>query len=66
MDHSAEALLPIPWIGSTAGKSGRRKLDVVDWDADGDLDLIADTDHAAWSTCPEQRVCSSILTAQGS
>lgn len=31
-----------------AGKSGRRKLDVVDWDADGDLDLIADTDNAAW------------------
>ena len=48
MDHSAEALLPIPSIGSAAGKSGRRKLDVVDWDADGDLDLIADTDNAAW------------------
>ncbi len=31
-----------------AGKSGRRKLDVVDWDGDGDLDLIADTDNAAW------------------
>ncbi len=31
-----------------AGKSGRRKLDVVDWDHDGDLDLIVDTDSAAW------------------
>ena len=31
-----------------AGKSGRRKLDVVDWDGDGDLDLIADTNNAAW------------------
>lgn len=27
-----------------AGRSGRRKLDLADWDADGDLDLISDSD----------------------
>jgi hypothetical protein len=27
-----------------AGRSGRRKVDTVDWDRDGDLDLISDSD----------------------
>lgn len=27
-----------------AGRSGRRKVDLVDWDGDGDLDLISDSD----------------------
>jgi hypothetical protein len=27
-----------------AGASGRRKINMVDWDADGDLDLISDSD----------------------
>ncbi len=27
-----------------AGRSGRRKIDFADWDADGDLDLITDSD----------------------
>ncbi|MEO7651952.1 MAG: VCBS repeat-containing protein, partial [Bryobacteraceae bacterium] len=27
-----------------AGRSGRRKVELVDWDGDGDLDLITDTD----------------------
>ncbi|HTM51018.1 MAG TPA: VCBS repeat-containing protein [Bryobacteraceae bacterium] len=27
-----------------AGRSGRRKVDLVDWDGDGDLDLITDSD----------------------
>jgi hypothetical protein len=31
-----------------AGGSGRRKVDLVDWDGDGDLDLITDADAAAW------------------
>ncbi|MGV8096256.1 MAG: FG-GAP repeat domain-containing protein [Mangrovibacterium sp.] len=32
----------------TAGKSGRRKLCLVDWDGDGDTDLLADSRNAAW------------------
>ncbi len=28
-----------------AGSSGRRKVDLVDWDNDGDLDLITDSDN---------------------
>lgn len=27
-----------------AGRSGRRKIEIADWDADGDLDLITDSD----------------------
>lgn len=30
------------------GKSGRRKLTFVDWDQDGDLDLIVNSKNAAW------------------
>jgi hypothetical protein len=28
-----------------AGRSGRRKIELADWDADGDLDLISDSDE---------------------
>jgi hypothetical protein len=28
-----------------AGRSGRRKIELVDWDRDGDLDLISDSDE---------------------
>ena len=32
-----------------AGQSGRRKVDLVDWDGDGDLDLITDSaDGPVW------------------
>ncbi len=31
--------------GGRAGASGRRKIDVADWDRDGDLDVIADSDE---------------------
>lgn len=31
-----------------AGKSGRRKLCFVDWDRDGDIDLLMDSQNATW------------------
>jgi predicted neuraminidase len=32
----------------TAGRSGRVKLDVVDWDGDGRLDLLVNSENATW------------------
>lgn len=31
-----------------AGRSGRRKIDVVDWDADGKLDIVVNSTSANW------------------
>jgi len=32
----------------SAGRSGRVKLDVVDWDSDGRLDLLVNSENAMW------------------
>lgn len=37
---------PVRLNGGHAGKSGRRKLHAVDWDADGDLDLLLNSVNA--------------------
>ncbi|YCM42647.1 VCBS repeat-containing protein [Verrucomicrobiaceae bacterium 227] len=37
---------PLQLNAGTAGKSGRRKLHLVDWDHDGDLDLLANSTNA--------------------
>jgi hypothetical protein len=39
---------PLLLAAGRAGKSGRRKIELADWDGDGDLDLIVDSDSAAW------------------
>ncbi len=39
---------PLRLAEKRAGGSGRRKVDLVDWDGDGDLDLITDAQAAAW------------------
>ena len=36
---------PLRLSSGRAGRSGRRKVDLVDWDGDGDLDLITDSDE---------------------
>jgi hypothetical protein len=38
-----------------AGKSGRRKLCVTDWDSDGKLDVLADSTNANWLRQIQQR-----------
>jgi hypothetical protein len=37
---------PIAFNTRSAGKSGRRKIDVVDWDRDGDLDILLNSINA--------------------
>ncbi len=39
----------------TAGASGRVKLDVVDWDGDGRLDLLVNSENALWYRNCEDR-----------
>ena len=39
---------PLRLNASTAGKSGRRKLCVVDWDGDGKLDVLVNSANAQW------------------
>jgi hypothetical protein len=37
---------PLLWSRGRAGKSGRRKIAIVDWDVDGRLDILADSVNA--------------------
>jgi hypothetical protein len=39
---------PLRLNAGTAGKSGRRKLCVVDWDGDGRLDVLVNSANAKW------------------
>jgi hypothetical protein len=41
-----EANKPLRLTAGTAGKSGRRKLCIVDWDGDGKLDLLVNSSSA--------------------
>jgi len=38
---------PLQLNSGKAGKSGRRKIDLVDWDSDGDLDLLVNSTNTA-------------------
>ncbi len=39
---------PLRLSDGEGGKSGRAKIDLVDWDKDGDLDLIRNTKNTGW------------------
>lgn len=43
-----EDLKPIRLNAGTAGRSGRIKLAVVDWDGDGRLDILTNSENATW------------------
>lgn len=43
-----EAGNALHWNPGRAGKSGRRKLCITDWDGDGQLDFLADSTNATW------------------
>ncbi len=46
---------PIRLNNRSAGRSGRYKLDVVDWDGDGRLDVLVNSENAAWYRNCEDR-----------
>ena len=39
---------PLHWARNPGGRSGRRKFCIVDWDGDGALDIIVDSENAQW------------------
>ncbi|MAS95828.1 MAG: hypothetical protein CMO55_21705 [Verrucomicrobiales bacterium] len=56
---------PIRLNSQTAGRSGRVKLDVVDWDMDGRLDIIVNSENAAWWRNCEDRDGKIVLKKIG-
>lgn len=48
-----------------AGKSGRRKLAVVDWDGDGKLDFLLNSENATWLRQAESREGKVVLKDMG-
>ena len=51
---------PIRLNAQTSGRSGRVKLDVVDWDRDGRLDILVNSENATWYRNCETR-CGKIV-----
>jgi predicted neuraminidase len=56
---------PIRLNASTSGASGRRQLAVVDWDGDSRLDVIVNSQNAAWWRNCEDRDGKIVLKAMG-
>lgn len=52
LDEKAQ---PLHLNAGRAGKSGRRKLCVTDWDGDGKLDLLVNSENANWLQQVESR-----------
>jgi hypothetical protein len=48
-----------------AGKSGRRKMCIVDWDSDGKLDILINSQNANWLRQTETRGNQFVLEDQG-
>ena len=56
---------PIRLNNRTAGRSGRYKLDVVDWDGDGRDDVLVNSENAAWYRNCEDRDGKVVLKKVG-
>ena len=62
LDDKAQPLL---LNGGRAGKSGRRKLCATDWDGDGKLDLLVNSENANWLRQVESRDGSWLFQDKG-
>ena len=56
---------PIQLNNRSAGRSGRYKLDVVDWDGDGRLDVLVNSENAIWYRNCEDRDRKVVLKKVG-
>ena len=56
---------PIQLNHRSAGRSGRYKLDVVDWDRDGRLDVLVNSENALWYRNCEDRDGKVVLKKVG-
>ncbi len=56
---------PIRLNDRTAGRSGRYKISVVDWDGDGRLDLLVNSENAIWYRNVESRKGKHVLKKMG-
>ncbi|MCA9197305.1 MAG: VCBS repeat-containing protein [Planctomycetales bacterium] len=56
---------PIRLNSGAAGKSGRRKICLVDWDQDGRLDVLVNSSNADWFRNVEDQIGRTVLENQG-
>ncbi|MCA8991564.1 MAG: exo-alpha-sialidase [Planctomycetaceae bacterium] len=56
---------PVRLNAKSCGSSGRVKLDVVDWDGDGRLDLLVNSENATWYRNCEDREGKIVLKRIG-
>jgi predicted neuraminidase len=56
---------PIRLNSRSAGRSGRYKISVVDWDSDGRLDVLVNSENAIWYRNAETRKGRHVLKRMG-
>lgn len=56
---------PIRLNSRSAGRSGRYKISVVDWDSDGRLDVLVNSENAIWYRNAETREGKHVLKRMG-
>ena len=56
---------PLRLNAGRAGKSGRRKIDIVDWDRDGRPDLLVNSTSVHWMRNEASRAELTVLSDEG-